>query len=101
MMAPLIGTGAGLTLLADVLLKKSNGFTWSYFLAGLGLYAVVAVPVAVAFTYVEFGPLFIIWESLYLILGLTFGSLIFGEAFTWNKGIAAALMLVAITLVGK
>lgn len=97
--ALLIGAGAGLTLLADIFLKKSDGFTWNYFLAGLALYALVAFPVAMAFKLVEFGSLFVIWEALYLILGLVVGSLLFGELFTLQKGIAAVLMLAAILLV--
>ncbi|MGH7771416.1 MAG: hypothetical protein ACREQA_04195 [Candidatus Binatia bacterium] len=94
----LVMLGVSLTILADILLKKSSFEHADYFVAGLLLYASVAVPVALAFRMTEFGWLFIIWEAVTVILGLLAASLFFGEALNSQKVIALMLSVAAIAL---
>jgi multidrug transporter EmrE-like cation transporter len=94
----LIVIGVTLTVLADVVLKKSGIQNLRLFLLGLALYAVVAFPVALAFRLSEFGSLFIAWEAATVVLGLVIASAVFKEALTIQRLLAALFAIAALAL---
>lgn len=89
----LISTGVALSMVGDVFLKKSHTTDTKLFILGLFFYALGAIPVAFAFTKIEFGSVFLIWEAVTVIAALTIGALIFKEHFTVYKVIALFLAL--------
>src|SRR3989338_8741847 len=92
----LIVVGVGLTIFADILLKKGGYSDWRYLAGGFFVYGIVALPVAVAFKYTEFGQLFLVWEAAAVILGIITASWYFGEIFTIYRLVALTLALAAI-----
>ncbi len=90
--------GIALTLLADVVLKKSDFSNTPWLVLGVVLYGLVGIPVAVLFKLVPFGNLFIIWEAAYLVLGIATASVFYGEAFTAYRFLALLFSLVAVWL---
>lgn len=92
----LIVSGVGLTLVADICLKKSGGQDWRWIAAGVVIYGVIALPVAVAFKYTEFGKLFLIWEAVAVILGLAVATWHYHEPFTSHRVIALVLAIAAL-----
>jgi len=92
----LIGFGVALTVIADILLKKSGGVDWRYIVIGFFVYGLVAIPVALAFRYTEFGKLFLIWEVVAVILGMIVASFYYKEHFTVYRAIALILALAAL-----
>lgn len=91
-----IGFGVALTILADVALKKSNASDWRLMLFGFLVYGLVAIPVAVAFKYTEFGKLFLVWEAAVVICGVVVASWLYKEPFTSYRFIALLLALIAM-----
>jgi multidrug transporter EmrE-like cation transporter len=89
--------GLGLTLAADVALKESTSGNLRLFSLGLLLYASVALPVAVAFRFAEFGTLFLMWEGLYVTSGVILGHLVFRESM--NAAKIASLVFALMSLV--
>ena len=98
MVTILIGFGVALTVIADMLLKKSGGVDWRYIIVGFLVYGLVAIPVALAFRYTEFGRLFLIWEVLAVIFGMIVASFYYKEHFTVYRATALVLALAALYL---
>jgi multidrug transporter EmrE-like cation transporter len=94
--------GVALTMAGDVFLKRSNGWI-SLGNLGIGLvfYLLGCLPVAFLFTRMQFGTVFIAWEAVTIVLAMTVGYLVFGEAITQNKVVALLLVLVAIALTSR
>lgn len=92
----LIGVGVALTIVADILLKKSGWNDWRYVVVGFLIYGFIAIPVAIAFKYTEFGKLFLIWEAVAVILGLVVASWYYKESFTAYRFVALFLALAAL-----
>jgi multidrug transporter EmrE-like cation transporter len=86
------------TVYADILLKKSDGGAHLRLLViGLALYAASAIPIAVVFTTVQFGVVFLVWEALMVISGMVVGRILFHEQITLLK--LFALLTAVVTLV--
>ncbi|MBI5229922.1 MAG: hypothetical protein HY981_01330 [Candidatus Magasanikbacteria bacterium] len=68
---------------------------WRYLAGGIALYTLVALPVALAFKYTDFGQLFLIWEAAAVILGILIARFYFNEPVTAYKSIALVLALAA------
>jgi multidrug transporter EmrE-like cation transporter len=98
MLSLLVFGGVPLTVLADIPLKKSAGQNICLFLLGAVLYALVAIPVTLAFRITDFGLLFIIWEAVTVAIGLGIATLVFREALTIQRSIAFFLTIVALIL---
>jgi len=98
MLSILVSSGVALTVLADVLLKKSAGQNARFFVLGVILYALVAIPVTLAFRITEFGPLFIIWEAVTVALGLVISAVVFRETMTIQRSVAFILTIAALIL---
>lgn len=96
--AILIAVGVGLTILADIFLKKSNFSNWSFIVLGAVLYMLVALPVAVAYKYMKFGDLFFIWEGIFIVLGIIIATIFYKEPFTAYRLGAIVLALGALYL---
>ena len=94
----LIPIGVALTVIADVFLKKSNLSDWRYIAIGFVLYGLVALPVAAAFRFTEFGVLFMVWEVGTVAFGLFVGTVVFREPFTALKLMAFILAMGALGL---
>lgn len=95
----LIALGVTLTVAADVFLKKSSALDLRYLSTGALLYALVAIPVALAYREVSFSALFLIWEGVMILLGLAVGALVYGETITARTAIAALLAIISMLLV--
>lgn len=54
-----IAAAVGIEVVADIFLKKSGLTNYRYIIIGILLYAVIGIPVALAFNYSDFGALFI------------------------------------------
>ncbi len=89
-------TGVGLSVIADIFLKKSGWTNWYWIAAGSLAYAVVAVIVAAAFHYAEFGKVFLIWEVMALILGMLIAGWHYKEPFTVYRFISLLLAVFAL-----
>jgi multidrug transporter EmrE-like cation transporter len=94
--ASLIAIGAGLSILADIFLKQGGLSKPSHLIAGAILYGSVALPVALAFKYTEFGRLFLIWEAMVIVGGLIIASIYFKESFSIYKVLALVFALVSL-----
>src|SRR6266446_5879303 len=94
----LITTGIVLTIVADVLLKKSHFSDWRYVALGCLLYGSSALLVAAAFRFTDFGMLFMVWEAITVVFGLAVGTVLFREPFTLLKFVAFLLVLGALGL---
>jgi multidrug transporter EmrE-like cation transporter len=95
----LIGSGVAATVLADTFLKKGHALNSRSVLVGALLYALVAIPVTLAYREVSFSALFIIWEGVTILVGLFVGVVWFGEVFTLRTAIAAMLSITAMILI--
>lgn len=98
MLSLLVFSGVALTVLADVLLKKSGGQNVRFIVLGVILYALVAIPVTFAFRITEFGLLFIIWEAVTVALGLVISAVVFRETLTFQRSMAFLLTIAALIL---
>ncbi len=95
----LLFVGAVLTVVGDAFLKKSNGLqNLSQFSIGLLIYALVAAPIALAFKYIEFSIVFLIWEALNVCIAVLAGYFYFHESFTVLKTLALISALATMTL---
>ncbi len=88
--------GAGLTLLGDVFLNKSHLDNHGLLALGMLFYLLGVIPVAIAFKKIEFGPVFLIWEAVTVILALIIASIYFKEPFTLYRVIALVLAVGAV-----
>jgi multidrug transporter EmrE-like cation transporter len=94
--------GVALTMLGDVFLKRSDGWTSPGYLAlGLLLYALGCLPVAFIFKKMQFGEVFVVWEALTVVLAMFVGHSVFGDPITRSKIAALALAVCAIALTFK
>lgn len=93
----LIATGVVLTIVGDVFLKRSNGTERPMELfVGMLFYTLGAIPVVLAFKRTEFGLVFVIWESITVVLAIIIGRALFGEHVTSYRIVAIALALAAL-----
>lgn len=92
----LITLGVGFSMIADVFLKKSNASNIKFLILGFIFYGLATVPVAFAFKFIQFGPVFLIWEAITVISALTIASLIFNESMTVYKSVALVFAIAAI-----
>ncbi|MBI2065325.1 MAG: hypothetical protein HYT62_04735 [Candidatus Yanofskybacteria bacterium] len=97
----LIVGAVSLSVVADIVLKKSEFRDFKLIALGFLLYGLEAIPVALAFQKINFGPVFIIWSAISVILGLIVASLLFKESFTSYKILALVFALTAIYLSSK
>ncbi len=95
----LICAGVGATVIADIFLKKGGVLHSRSVLIGAGLYALVAIPVTLAYREVTFTALFIIWEGVTILVGIAVGILLFGEPLTPRTTFAAAFAIAAMILI--
>jgi multidrug transporter EmrE-like cation transporter len=95
----LIVLGAMLTIVGDTYLKRSHGLDRLGDL-GLGLcfYMLGCVPVIFAFKQADFSVVFIVWESVTLVIAIGIGRILFGEAVTLDRLLAVALAIAALIL---
>jgi multidrug transporter EmrE-like cation transporter len=96
-----ISLGVCVTVVADVLLKKSGLTDYKYLYAGIALYGLAGLPVALAFKYTDFGKVFLIWEILAVLTGIAVASWFYKEDFTVNRFIALALGFAALYFSSK
>jgi multidrug transporter EmrE-like cation transporter len=94
-------TGVTLSMVGDVFLKRAStlGSAIDVFL-GLTFYVMGCVPVIFIFRAARFGSVFIIWESLTVIMAVLIGYTVFGEALTVRKIIAVFLVVSALLIAG-
>lgn len=95
-LAVAIAVAVGFSSLADVYLKKSHFTFGTAMLVGVLFYALAAPPAAIAFKLVDFSLVFIIWEALAIIAGITLGIVIFHESISLMKVAAIASSFVAL-----
>lgn len=92
----LIICGVGFSMIADIFLKKSETTNIKFLILGFIFYGLAAVPVAFAFKYLQFGPVFMVWEAVTIISALTIAHFLFGEPLTSYKFMALIFSVVAI-----
>ena len=92
----LILVGIGLTTAADVFLKKSMFHDIRYLVAGILIYAMVGIPVALAFRLSSFGSLFLVWEGGTVVIGLVTALVYFGEPLSINRILALIFAVLAL-----
>lgn len=92
----LVLVGTGLSVIADIFLKKSNLNDYRYLIIGALFYTATALPVAVVFKYMDFGKLFLIWEAVFVLLGIAVATWYYREPFTVYRLIALILALGAL-----
>jgi multidrug transporter EmrE-like cation transporter len=93
-----VAAGVVLATIADVFLKKS-GLTHPFYLTvGIGLYALGAFPIAVAFKLIDFSIVFFAWEGIAILLGLALGVLVFQEHLSGLKIAAFGAASLALVL---
>lgn len=85
-----------LSTFADIYLKKSHFSNYKYFIIGAILYAVGAIPVALAFKIVDFSLVFFIWEAFAILLGLVLGIMLFKENLSVLKILAFSTALISL-----
>jgi multidrug transporter EmrE-like cation transporter len=95
----LIASGVAATIVADMFLKKGTVLTSRNVAIGAVLYALVAVPVTLAYREISFSALFIIWEGVTILAGLAVGMLWFHEPLTVRTVIAALFAVTAMILI--
>jgi len=95
----LIASGVAATIVADMFLKKGTVVTSRNVAIGAVLYALVAVPVTLAYREISFSALFIIWEGVTILAGLAVGMLWFHEPLTLRTVIAALFAVTAMILI--
>lgn len=85
-----------LSTVADVYLKKSHLTNFRYLIIGIILYAVAALPIALAFKIVDFSLVFFLWEAFAILLGVILGIIIFKENFSIFKTLACTTALISL-----
>lgn len=88
-------------MVADIFLKKSDFYNYKFLIYGFVLYGMATIPVALAFKRMDFGSVFIAWESITVISALIIASLLFKESFSVYKVSALILAIAAIYLSSK
>ena len=89
-------SGVGLSVGADILLKKSAASGAKYFLIGLALYALAAAPVALAYRITTFGRVFLFWEAVNAAMCICCAVFVFKEHFGLRELVAFSLIAIAI-----
>ncbi|MGI9102545.1 MAG: SMR family transporter [Terriglobales bacterium] len=95
----LICAGVGSTVIADMFLKRDGVLHSRSVLIGAVLYALVAIPVTLAYREVSFSALFILWEGVTILVGIAVGIWLFGEPFTTRTAFAAIFAIAAMILI--
>lgn len=90
--------GVGITLLGDIFLKKSDFINLKYLGLGMLLYALVAIPVAAAFKFNQFGIIILMWEAIIVCIGLVVGLLVFKEPISTLKILTLIMAVITIVL---
>lgn len=85
-----------LSTVADVCLKESHLTNVKYLTIGIILYALGAVPIALAFGIVDFSLIFFIWEAFAVLSGVVLGIILFKENFSILKTLACTTALVSL-----
>lgn len=97
-LSALVVIGVTTTLAADIYLKRSGFVRVTDIIVGIALYGSVAIPVAAAFRLAEFGFLFIAWEAVMIIAGITVATVSYGEALTTQRLLSLIFALLALVL---
>lgn len=94
--------GVLLTLAGDVFIKKSGIWGNPRFLfIGAVFYLGGCIPVALLFRELDFTWVFILWESVTVVLAVLVGRILFGENLSVAKLCAVALAVIAVLLSSK
>jgi multidrug transporter EmrE-like cation transporter len=94
--------GVVLTLVGDVFIKRSG--IWAHpksLFIGAAFYLGGCIPVAILFRGLDFSWVFILWESITVVLAVVVGRILFGESLSFSKLCAVALALFAVLLSWK
>lgn len=97
----LVIAGVALTMVGDVLLKRSHGQSIWLLAGGLLFYSLGCVPVILVFRLTEFGNVFLVWEALTVVVAVVLGHLLFGESVTTNKLLAVGLVISALLVLNR
>jgi multidrug transporter EmrE-like cation transporter len=87
---------AGLTVIADIYLKESEGKDPKKIGIGIVIYAVIAVPSVLAFKYIQFGTYYLLWEVLTTAIAVMVGTFYFKEKFTLMRLLAIVFTFATI-----
>ncbi len=83
-------------------MKRSDGTGRPlYLIVGMVFYLLGCIPVVLAFKKTEFGLVFIVWESITVVLGIAIGRALFGEPVTLSRALAVIFAVIALTLSQK
>ena len=96
----LVFAGVGLSVAADILLKKSANGNTALFLLGFTLYACAAIPVALVYRIATFGRVFLLWEAMTAVMCVATAKIVFREHFGIRE-MAALLAIGAAMLILK
>jgi multidrug transporter EmrE-like cation transporter len=94
----LVFLGVAITLVADIYLKRSGFANPADLMLGAVLYGTVAIPVAAAFRYSQFGAIFVVWEAFMIIVGIAVATVYFNETFTIQRLLSVSLAVLALLL---
>jgi multidrug transporter EmrE-like cation transporter len=97
----LVSIGVTLTMIGDVLLKRSHSGSLWLIGGGLLFYSLGCAPVILVFRLTEFGNVFVLWEALTVVLAVVIGHFLFGESVTSNKLAAVGLVICAILVLNR
>src|SRR5258708_1581771 len=95
----LVIMSAGLTVIADIYLKKSKGRSHSKIEIGFILYAIIAIPSVLAFKYIQFGVYYLIWAVLTTSIAIFVGTFYFKEKLTLMRFLAIVFTIATIVAV--
>ncbi len=87
---------AVLTVIADMYLKMSRFKNRGRIEIGVLLYAIIAIPSALAFKYVQFGSYYLLWEVLTTAAAVVVGTFYFKEKFTFWRFLTILFTLATI-----
>jgi multidrug transporter EmrE-like cation transporter len=94
--------GVILTLVGDVFIKRSGIWAHPKFLIiGAAFYLGGCIPVALLFRELDFSWVFILWESITVVLAVVVGRILFGESFSVSKLCAVAIAGMAALILGQ
>lgn len=79
-------------------MKKSNLDNFKYLGLGIFLYALVAIPVAAAFKFNQFGIVILLWQAIIISAGLIVGWFMFKEPITSLKVVTLVMAIATIGL---
>jgi len=95
----LIIMSAGLTVVADIYLKTSNGKDHGKIAIGFVLYALIAIPSVFAFKYIQFGVFYLLWEVLTTSIAILVGTFYFKEKINFMRVLAIIFTLATIVAI--